>query len=87
MCESLHPLTLTQCRVDGPHPDHLVGYGKNALAWPNPDFRPLVQRIPKNRLVELAKRTREYQAERSPCHTPPVSSEEVMMYDSPGATS
>lgn len=65
MCAAIHPHTLRFCRVDGPHPEHLVGYGKNSLTWPNPDFVPFVGRIPKNRLVELAKRTREYQAERA----------------------
>lgn len=62
MCESRHPEILAECRLDGPHPDHLSGYGKATTTWPNPDFRPLVQRIPRNKLVELAQRTREFNA-------------------------
>jgi hypothetical protein len=65
MCDEIHPEHGIRCRIDGPHPDHLSGYGKATTTWPNPTFIPLVSHIPKNRLVELAKRTREYQAERS----------------------
>ena len=48
--------------MDKPHPDHLVGYGKDMVTWPNDDFRPLTPSVPKNKLADLARRTREFNA-------------------------
>jgi hypothetical protein len=48
--------------MDKSHPDHLVGYGRDMLTWHNPDFRPLVHTIPKNKMAEFARRTREFNA-------------------------
>jgi len=50
------------CRDGGPHPDHIEGYGAATKTWPNEDFRPLMHHIAKNKLVELAQRTREFNA-------------------------
>jgi hypothetical protein len=63
MCEARHPDSSVECRLSGQHPEHFGGYGRQALSWPNPDFVPFVARIPKNKLVELAQRTREFNAD------------------------
>jgi hypothetical protein len=51
------------CREGVPHPDHIEGYGAATKTWPNEDFRPLVHTIPKNKMAEFARRTREFNAD------------------------
>ncbi len=61
MCSNLHPDNAIQCRLDGPHPKHVIGFGKSMLTWPNEDFRPVNRRVSRGQMVDWAKRIKEAQ--------------------------
>ena len=59
MCEA-HKVGV-RCQLEGSHPTHLIGYGKDRITWRNEDFKPLPPRITKGKLVEMARAIREAQ--------------------------